>query len=784
MQPRSFTRFSVSGRRVLRILSTIFEEISAELGGEDFASAMRFSLGRAEIKDHSRLTTHEQFTLAHRVLAAWYTILWFVTVPLFRQRARKVDDAAGYLRLVITQHPNTPRPAWWLLAMQNAGNYLDGAELLSDSELHHDLKTIIRELCTRPLRDKAPLDVVSNLEMVLKLYGARLWRRADQFHRMYGTWMVCDLDGQAPENVPPEKLRRGARILREYAIGQYLNELRSLAERVSRRFPDGGAESRRGIEQNINLINNALVATSRGLGAPNAFNEERDFLTRLGALRESLEPLDPQLAAEVSSLEAKARVFGFAFLDMFPRVNALSVRPLGEQLFQTANQKPLSASEPERCAELAASSPVVLSAELEHSLPKDLAWLLACLKVFAEIRKANGRPMPFVISNFEFVSDELLLDMLLKAVGLPDTQIIHLHEGFEPVVEAARLSRETVKRNPARWKAEPYVVMFGGSDMQRECGCSGQWELARAIQRTGNELRSEGVTPNFFYGRADTFFRWGSSLDEFRAAQPDTEPRCLVLVQGDDVIRRRLTYQQADMHRSHPWSPGLTPDPIFEEANAVRFDRSFRSAIERYKQLTASPDFERFFSEATPASWISSINRSVRPKSRSGGFGGVRTSVPKWGDWRAIVTIQAGMVSGYIPQLYGAGAALTGLVENDRELLREMWRESRWFRYWLGGVMRESQRVDFDTVTIRSDGRHESIVKTLRDDFVLCAEVIPEIVQQRWSRRFDRILPTNQVRRHVAHLEQKLATELAEGAIPEVLRSGYMAILASLGENG
>lgn len=779
-----------TGRRILRIMARVFREVAKELGGNEFSPRIRFEASRGQISNLGELTDLRQQALAYRLVASWHTLLWFVVVPLyFRRPPKGNEDAPGQLRLIVTQHPNTPRPAWWLLAMQNAGNYIDGAKLLSDEELESNLKVIVREMCTRPLEDKSQLDIVSNLEMVLRLYGARLWRRADQFQRNYGTWMVCDLDGQIPENVPPKEILRGARVLREYVVNLYLGELRLLAERISRIAPPETALSAEKIhfggqvEQRINLINNALVATTRGLEKPNAFKSEEEFLQALETLSHEVKRIGEGLASDLDVLTAKARVFGFSFLDMFPRVNAQALRPLGASIFQIKAGITLPESEAEKIKAIKSIFSLPAASLDPESLNSGDFWLYQCLEAFYEVRRQNGRPLCFIISNFEQVSDEFLLEMLLRNVGFKtdDFSIVHLHEGDAPVREAARLSADTVKAAPN--KTSEYVVMFGGSDMQRECGCAGQWELARAIQRSGAELRALGKIPIIFYGRADTFFRWGGPLDEFRQAQPDNETKCIVLVQGDDVIRRRLTYQQADLHRAHSWAPSKTPDPIFFEENAKKFDAVFRPAIESYKALTNSTEFSTFFFEATPASIISSINRSVRPKSRSGGVGQKETQSPKWSEWRAIITIQAGAVSGYIPQLLGAGTALASADEETRKLFCRMWRESRWFHYWMRGLIYEYARVDMETLAFRGGEKHRNIIEVIRKDFELGLSVFPLIVNQSELPHPNRWRASNILRHNVAKMEATYGRDLAS-AHREALKSGYMAILASLGENG
>ncbi len=168
------------------------------------------------------------------------------------------------------------------------------------------------------------------------------------------------------------------------------------------------------------------------------------------------------------------------------------------------------------------------NAPKSEQLQKELAIFAAA----RELKDKLGEEVikQHIISHSESVSDLLELAILLKEVGLVDTeqarvQIVPLFETIEDLNNASDIMRQYLQLDLAkRWIAgnKGYQeIMLGYSDSNKDGGyLSSGWTLYKAQNELTKIGEEEGVNITFFHGRGGTVGRGGGPSYDAITSQP------------------------------------------------------------------------------------------------------------------------------------------------------------------------------------------------------------------------------------------------------------------------
>ena len=234
-------------------------------------------------------------------------------------------------------------------------------------------------------------------------------------------------------------------------------------------------------------------------------------------------------------------------------------------------------------------------------------------------------------------------------------------------------------------------VMLGYSDSNKEVGyLAAAWSLYRAQEELVAVAREAGVELTLFHGRGGTIGRGGGPANRAVLAQAagSVNARLALTEQGEVIAERYPSPTIALRHLEQLTSavllssrPGHADETASQAARwRPMMDELAGLAETAYRSLVwEDPDFEPFFSRATPIEEISRLELGSRPSRRAGP---AATSIASL---RAIPWVFAwsqGRTN--LPAWYGVGAALDAYTRryrrDGRARLRDAYRDWAFFR--------------------------------------------------------------------------------------------------------
>ena len=300
--------------------------------------------------------------------------------------------------------------------------------------------------------------------------------------------------------------------------------------------------------------------------------------------------------------------------------------------------------------------------------------LLRVLDTVALAREAYGkRAVPvMIISMVERPSDVLAALWLAKRAGAA----LRLGPLFETLADL-RDAPETmgvlydtpVYRDSLRQFGDRQLIMLGYSDSGKDSGfVSSQWALHVAQERLAAQAVEAGLELELFHGRGGSPSRGGGRTHRAILAQPrgSLRGRIRITEQGEVISARygdpELAVRSLEQTLSAVLLASARELPPVPPDWRAEMERMSERSRERYRGLVyESPDFPRFFEQATPIAELTSLNIGSRPSKRAeGGIEALR-AIPWVFAWTQNRLL--------LPSWYGAGAALS---EGDLELQREM----------------------------------------------------------------------------------------------------------------
>jgi len=326
----------------------------------------------------------------------------------------------------------------------------------------------------------------------------------------------------------------------------------------------------------------------------------------------------------------------------------------------------------------------------------------------------------YIISNT--TEPAHLLEVLLLArearlfqpeKGISRLQIVPLFEALEPLQTAVPIMQKLLALPvwQTHLKALNGVqeVMIGYSDSNKESGpLMSAWALYRAQCELTAMAKEYGITVQFFHGRGGAVGRGGGPANRAILAQP----------QGTVGGRLRIT-EQGEMIADRYGHPAIAERHLEQVLNAV-LRSSFpdetqtrnpgwetiagelaETARKAYRALIYdTPEFIRYFEQATPIAEISQVRIGSRPARRGSSIAGIE-------QLRAIPWVFSWMQSRHtLPGWYGIGSALKSFAENHPDgisTLRQMYASWPFWQTFIDNAQMILAKADMTIARLYAD---------------------------------------------------------------------------------
>ncbi|HGL7624629.1 TPA: phosphoenolpyruvate carboxylase [Streptococcus pneumoniae] len=491
------------------------------------------------------------------------------------------------------------------------------------------------------------------------------------------------------------------------------------------------------------------------------YETANDFYKDLIAIRDSLleNKGESLISGDFVELLQAVEIFGFYLASIDMRQDSSVYEACVAELLKSAgiHSRYSELSEEEKCDLLLKEleeDPRILSAT--HAEKSELlAKELAIFKTARVLKDKLGDDVirQTIISHATSLSDMLELAILLKEVGLVDTerarvQIVPLFETIEDLDHSEETMRKYLSLSLAKkWidsRNNYQEIMLGYSDSNKDGGyLSSCWTLYKAQQQLtaiGDEF---GVKVTFFHGRGGTVGRGGGPTYEAITSQPlkSIKDRIRLTEQGEVIgnkygnkdaayynlemlvsaaINRMITQKKSDTMITQKKSDTNTPNR-YEAIMDQVVDRSY----DIYRDLVfGNEHFYDYFFESSPIKAISSFNIGSRPAARK--------TITEIGGLRAIPWVFSWSQSRVMfPGWYGVGSSFKEFINKNPEniaILRDMYQNWPFFQSLLSNVdmvlSKSNMNIAFEYAKLCEDEQVKAIYETILNEWQVTKNVI------------------------------------------------------------
>lgn len=505
-----------------------------------------------------------------------------------------------------------------------------------------------------------------------------------------------------------------------------------------------------------NRISGALKKISKK-EAP-AYASAQEFKEDLEKIKDSLleNKSEYLISGEFAELLEAIDVFGFYLASIDMRQDSSVHEACVAELLKSAgiNDHYSDLSEDEKCQVLLKElleDPRILSAthaEKSELLEKELA----IFQTARELKDRLGEEVirQNIISHATSVSDMLELAVMLKEVGLVDTekarvQIVPLFETIEDLDHSEETMRSYLSLPIAkRWIASKnnyQEIMLGYSDSNKDGGyLSSCWTLFKAQQQLtaiGDEF---GVKITFFHGRGGTVGRGGGPTYEAITSQPlkSINDRIRLTEQGEVIGNKYgnkdAAYYNLEMLVSATINRMIaeqkSPFSMFDRFGEV-MDKVVNRSYDIYRDLVfGNEHFYDYFFESSPIKAISSFNIGSRPAARK--------TITEIGGLRAIPWVFSWSQSRVMfPGWYGVGSSFKEFIDEDPEnieTLRYMYKNWPFFQSLLSNVdmvlSKANMDIAFEYARLCEEEEVRNIYQIILHEWQLTKDIILMIEEQ------------------------------------------------------
>ena len=489
-----------------------------------------------------------------------------------------------------------------------------------------------------------------------------------------------------------------------------------------------------------------------------AYASAQEFKEDLEKIKDSLleNKSEYLISGEFAELLEAIDVFGFYLASIDMRQDSSVHEACVAELLKSAgiNDHYSDLSEDKKCQILLKElleDPRILSAthaDKSELLEKELA----IFQTARELKDRLGEDVirQNIISHATSVSDMLELAVMLKEVGLIDTekarvQIVPLFETIEDLDHSEETMRSYLSLPIAkRWIASKnnyQEIMLGYSDSNKDGGyLSSCWTLFKAQQQLtaiGDEF---GVKITFFHGRGGTVGRGGGPTYEAITSQPlkSINDRIRLTEQGEVIGNKYgnkdAAYYNLEMLVSATINRMIaeqkSPFSMFDRFGEV-MDKVVNRSYDIYRDLVfRNEHFYDYFFESSPIKAISSFNIGSRPAARK--------TITEIGGLRAIPWVFSWSQSRVMfPGWYGVGSSFKEFIDEDPEnieTLRYMYKNWPFFQSLLSNVdmvlSKANMDIAFEYAQLCEEEEVRNIYQIILHEWQLTKDIILMIEEQ------------------------------------------------------
>lgn len=482
------------------------------------------------------------------------------------------------------------------------------------------------------------------------------------------------------------------------------------------------------------------------------YETANDFYKDLIAIRDSLleNKGESLISGDFVELLQAVEIFGFYLASIDMRQDSSVYEACVAELLKSAgiHSRYSELSEEEKCDLLLKEleeDPRILSAT--HAEKSELlAKELAIFKTARVLKDKLGDDVirQTIISHATSLSDMLELAILLKEVGLVDTerarvQIVPLFETIEDLDHSEETMRKYLSLSLAKkWidsRNNYQEIMLGYSDSNKDGGyLSSCWTLYKAQQQLtaiGDEF---GVKVTFFHGRGGTVGRGGGPTYEAITSQPlkSIKDRIRLTEQGE-VIGNKYGNKDAAYYNFEMLVSAAINRMITQKKSDTntpnRYEAIMDQVVDRsydiYRDLVfGNEHFYDYFFESSPIKAISSFNIGSRPAARK--------TITEIGGLRAIPWVFSWSQSRVMfPGWYGVGSSFKEFINKNPEniaILRDMYQNWPFFQSLLSNVdmvlSKSNMNIAFEYAKLCEDEQVKAIYETILNEWQVTKNVI------------------------------------------------------------
>lgn len=482
------------------------------------------------------------------------------------------------------------------------------------------------------------------------------------------------------------------------------------------------------------------------------YETANDFYKDLIAIRDSLleNKGESLISGDFVELLQAVEIFGFYLASIDMRQDSSVYEACVAELLKSAgiHSRYSELSEEEKCDLLLKEleeDPRILSAT--HAEKSELlAKELAIFKTARVLKDKLGDDVirQTIISHATSLSDMLELAILLKEVGLVDTerarvQIVPLFETIEDLDHSEETMRKYLSLSLAKkWidsRNNYQEIMLGYSDSNKDGGyLSSCWTLYKAQQQLtaiGDEF---GVKVTFFHGRGGTVGRGGGPTYEAITSQPlkSIKDRIRLTEQGE-VIGNKYGNKDAAYYNLEMLVSAAINCMITQKKSDTntpnRYEAIMDQVVDRsydiYRDLVfGNEHFYDYFFDSSPIKAISSFNIGSRPAARK--------TITEIGGLRAIPWVFSWSQSRVMfPGWYGVGSSFKEFINKNPEniaILRDMYQNWPFFQSLLSNVdmvlSKSNMNIAFEYAKLCEDEQVKAIYETILNEWQVTKNVI------------------------------------------------------------
>ncbi|VQL87184.1 phosphoenolpyruvate carboxylase [Streptococcus pneumoniae] len=482
------------------------------------------------------------------------------------------------------------------------------------------------------------------------------------------------------------------------------------------------------------------------------YETANDFYKDLIAIRDSLleNKGESLISGDFVELLQAVEIFGFYLASIDMRQDSSVYEACVAELLKSAgiHSRYSELSEEEKCDLLLKEleeDPRILSAT--HAEKSELlAKELAIFKTARVLKDKLGDDVirQTIISHATSLSDMLELAILLKEVGLVDTerarvQIVPLFETIEDLDHSEETMRKYLSLSLAKkWidsRNNYQEIMLGYSDSNKDGGyLSSCWTLYKAQQQLTTIGDEFGVKVTFFHGRGGTVGRGGGPTYEAITSQPlkSIKDRIRLTEQGE-VIGNKYGNKDAAYYNLEMLVSAAINRMITQKKSDTntpnRYEAIMDQVVDRsydiYRYLVfGNEHFYDYFFESSPIKAISSFNIGSRPAARK--------TITEIGGLRAIPWVFSWSQSRVMfPGWYGVGSSFKEFINKNPEniaILRDMYQNWPFFQSLLSNVdmvlSKSNMNIAFEYAKLCEDEQVKAIYETILNEWQVTKNVI------------------------------------------------------------